>query len=305
MTIREAIEGFLTYLASEKGDTKRTLNCYTIDLLAFEKMTKKERAEDLDSQDYVDYLLQLAEQGLSKATLVRKGMALRGLYRYLKMEGKIDVLLSNLKTPEKEKRLPKTLSDEEIRRLFQSIETGDYKGLLDLTMMELCYSCGLRVSELVSLRMDQINVKGKYLKILGKGNKERMVPISQEADSYLQLYLKERKTKRKAGKVLFVHKDGKPTSRQYFFLMLRKRAKEAGITTPVHPHMLRHSFATTLLENGAPIRQVQELLGHSQVETTMIYTHVSSRLKKEAYDRAMNRRAKSLASSDKEGDEAV
>lgn len=305
MTIREAIESFLTFLASEKGDAKKTLDCYRTDLLFFEKETKKEKAEDLNSDDYLSFLLKLSEKGYSKASLSRKAMALRGLYRYLKGEGKIDVLLSNLKTPEREKRLPKTLKDSEIRQLFQSVETTDYKGLLDLTMMELCYSCGLRVSELVCLRIDQINFKGNYLKVTGKGNKERIVPISKEASSYLALYMKERRTKKKAGKVLFVHKDGSPTSRQYFFLMLRKRAKEAGIKTPLHPHMLRHSFATTLLENGAPIRQVQELLGHSQVETTMIYTHVSATLKKEAYDKAMKRQEEDEASKDNEEKKAI
>ena len=289
MTVAEAIEEFLTFLVGEKGDSKKTLECYTQDLREFQEHVGGKPAEELDVDDFQSFLLVLNEKGLSKATLARKGMAVRGLYKYLKGEGKIDILLSGLKIPGRAKRLPETLQDSEIRQLFSAIGTEDYKGSLDMAMMELCYCCGLRVSELVDMRLDQVNLKGGYLKIFGKGGKERVLPIAREAALYLGLYLERRKKITRPKPFLFLHENGLKTSRQYFFLMLRKRAREAGIEKNVHPHMLRHTFATTLLENGAPIRQVQELLGHSQVETTMIYTHVSGRLKKESYDRAMKR----------------
>lgn len=289
MTTGEAIEGFLVYLLAEKGDSKKTIAAYEVDLRGFKEFVQDKAASSLCGEDLSDFLLSESGKGYKKATIVRKAMAVRGLFRYLKGEGILSIVLGDLDMPKNEKKLPRTLSDGEIRKLFERQDASTYKGLLDLTMMELCYSCGLRVSELCNLPLEEVNLRQGYLKILGKGDKERMVPMSKECLSYLSLYIEARSKIKKMKKNLFLHEDGKPVSRQYFFLALRKAAKDAGIQTPVHPHMLRHSFATTLLENGAPIRQVQELLGHAQVETTMIYTHVSHRLKRESYDRSMKR----------------
>ncbi len=289
MKIAEAMENYLVYLMAEKGDSKKTIDAYENDLHQFLRFTKKEQAEKLTLLDYEDHLAYLTSEGLSKASLSRKATTIKGFYRFLKNEGVITVSLGEMELPKRSIRLPRTLSDQEIRKLFGSVSTESYKGLLNLSMMELCYSCGLRVSELCNLKIDQANVQDGYLKIRGKGDKERMVPMNRECQSYLTLYLKERKALKKTkGKNLFLHQDGSPVSRQYFFLALRKYGKEAGLGENIHPHMLRHSFATTLLENGAPIRQVQELLGHSKVETTMIYTQVSTRLKREGYDKAMD-----------------
>lgn len=289
MKIAEAMENYLVYLMTEKGDSKKTIDAYENDLHQFLRFTKKEQAEKLTLLDYEDHLAYLTSEGLSKASLSRKATTIKGFYRFLKNEGVITVSLGEMELPKRSIRLPRTLSDQEIRKLFECVSTESYKGLLNLSMMELCYSCGLRVSELCNLKIDQANVQDGYLKIRGKGDKERMVPMNRECQSYLALYLKERKALKKTkGKNLFLHQDGSPVSRQYFFLALRKYGKEAGLGENIHPHMLRHSFATTLLENGAPIRQVQELLGHSKVETTMIYTQVSTRLKREGYDKAMD-----------------
>lgn len=307
MTLTEAKESFLTFLSAEKGDSAKTLECYGRDLDDFVAFLNNKDCRDLAIGDYQDFLLSLSEKGYRKSSIVRKSMAVRGLYRFLKNEGIADVILSEMKTPKKEEKLPQTLTDEEVRQLFSSVDTLSYKGLLDLAMMTFCYGCGLRVSELVDMRQDQLNLAGGYVKILGKGGKERILPIGKEAQSYLSLYSARRKKERirKGKKYLFVHKDGSKVSRQYFFLMLRKRAEEAGIGRKVHPHMLRHTFATTLLEHGAPIRQVQEMLGHSQVETTMIYTHVSTRLKQEAYDKAMKREDSGLSKEQPEIEESA
>lgn len=306
MTLHEGIEDFLTYLSAEKGDSKLTLEAYQRDLLDFLDFLGNDfPAENLTFSVFDDYLAYLYDEGLKKSSVTRKAMAIRGMYKYLKGEKVIDVLLSSLKVPDRSKRLPKTLSDKEIRALFASLDTTSDKGLLDMTMIVLCYSAGLRVSELVDLAIDQINRQAEYLRIHGKGDKERLVPLGKESLLYLDLYLSKRLKTRKGGKALFIHKDGRKCTRQYFYLMLKERAKEAGIEKNVHPHMLRHTFATTLLENGAPIRQVQELLGHAQIETTMIYTHVSEKLKLQSYDKAMKRERKADSNSPKGDNNAV
>jgi integrase/recombinase XerD len=221
-------------------------------------------------------LFGLQSHGIKNATLIRKSMAIKGLYKFLKGEGILDITLSDLQTPKKEKRLPDILSLEEIQRLFQQPDINTPKGLLDLALMETTFACGLRVSELINLRKDKINTKSGYLRVLGKGSKERIIPIHQEALKVISLYEKEVRSKIDTKKMnLFLHKNGKEISRQYFFIELKKYVKQAGIEKNVSPHTLRHCFATLLLENGAQLRQVQELLGHQNLSTTQIYTHVT------------------------------
>ncbi len=287
MTLRDAMERFFAYLLSEKGDSRRTVEAYEGDLRQFQDLIGEKPAEELGLSDYDDYLAFLTSKGYSKTSLVRKAMAVKGFYRFLKGENVLRVTLGEMEVPKKGRSLPRVLTDREVRLLFQSQEAETFKGLLNLTMMEVCYSCGLRVSELCNLKLGQVNVPDGYLKIRGKGDKERIVPMNQECRFYLSEYLDRRKGLKTKERNLFLHEDRGRVSRQYFYLELRKAAEKAGLGSDVHPHMLRHSFATTLLENGAPIRQVQELLGHSQVETTMIYTKVSSKMKREGYDKAM------------------
>lgn len=288
MKINDAIESFLTFLSAEKGDSKNTILAYEKDLLDFKKSLKKDEVKDLNSEDLSDYLCQLSDKKLKKATLVRKSMAIRGFYKYLKGEGLLNVNLAGLPIPKTGRKLPTILSEEEINLLFSEPKNDTPKGALDSALLEVCYSCGLRVSELVNLRKDQINFKNGYIKVLGKGRKERIVPIGQEAIASILNY-QEVYTFKNKSPLVFQNRDGKKVSRQYFFLELKKYAKLAHINKRISPHTLRHSFATRLLENGAQLRDVQELLGHSQIETTQIYTHVSRTLEQKDYDAHMKR----------------
>ena len=290
MKTNEACEEFLTFLLTEKGDSLNTINAYKVDLEEFTSFVKNKEANKLGSEDMNDFLFGLQSHGIKNATLIRKSMAIKGLYKFLKGEGILDITLSDLQTPKKEKRLPDILSLEEIQRLFQQPDINTPKGLLDLALMETTFACGLRVNELINLRKDKINTKSGYLRVLGKGSKERIIPIHQEALKVISLYEKEVRSKIDTKKMnLFLHKNGKEISRQYFFIELKKYVKQAGIEKNVSPHTLRHCFATLLLENGAQLRQVQELLGHADIETTQIYTHLSKKKQQEEYEKSMRR----------------
>jgi integrase/recombinase XerD len=294
MTVTEESEEFLSYLVAEKGDSPATLSAYKKDLSQFCSFVQNKDCSQLTAEDISDFLLFCSEEKqLKKASAIRKAMALRGFYKFLKREGILEVELADLPVPKKAKRLPRVLTQEEIGRLFSVPDPSKPRQLLDLAMLELCYACGLRVSELVSLTTENITFKGGYLKVFGKGRKERIVPVGREAQEVVLRYVEEVRNglpNAKKTKVLFLHpKTGKKVSRQSFFLRLKAYARKAGITKTISPHSLRHSFATHLLENGAKLRDVQELLGHSQIETTQIYTHVSQTAEIEQYRKAMKR----------------
>ena len=291
MTSLAAKEEFLTYLASEKGDDPKTLQSYDVDLKQFLSFTKKEDVNDLTDDDLDDFLFYLESKGEKRSTIIRKSTCLRGFYKFLKREGyRKDIVLSSLESPKPEKRLPTVLSLEEVERLFAQPNINEDKGLLDLTLMEVAFSCGLRVSELVGLRKNEVNLKNGYLKVYGKRKKERILPIRREALQVMEEYLKRiRNPIQKSSPLFFLHPNGNEVSRQYFFLELKKYAKSAQITKNISPHTLRHTYATLLLENGAELRKVQELLGHADIETTQIYTHLSHKKEEEAYQKGMRR----------------
>ena len=284
------IEEFLTFLVTEKGNDIKTMNAYKFDLYSFCDFISDKDVSLLTVNDYNDFIFSLQDKGYKKSSLIRKSIAIKGFYKFLKNEGLNDVILFDLQSPKNDKRLPVVLTIDEVESIFKVIET-DQRGMLDKTIIFLLFTCGLRVSELVSLKKDTINVKKGYLKVLGKRNKERIVPLSKEAitalNDYQNNYLKNIKTK---SKNLFIHKDGSEISRQYVFLRIKKYAKEANIKKEVSPHTLRHTYATLLLENDAPLRMVQELLGHKEIATTQIYTHISNKKKKEEYEHAMRRK---------------
>ncbi len=289
MTVEEAIEEYLTYLVTEKGDAYETSRSYKVDLCQFVKMTGLNDVSELTSDRIEDFILMLSEKGLSRNTINKKAIAVKGLYRYLAAEGKIEVHLDDITVPQIKRKLPETLSTDEIVRLFRQPDPTTYKGCLDLALMELCYSCGLRVSELVDAKLSGLNIKESYIKVFGKESKERIVPIRKEALYCVQEYLDFRSMLKTKSKRLFLHSNNTPIKRQYFNSILNTYAKKAGIQKKVHPHMLRHSFATALIENGANLKEVQSLLGHAKIETTQIYTHVSRKKIVEAYDKGMKR----------------
>jgi integrase/recombinase XerD len=234
------------------------------------------------------YLRQLRKQALSVATLSRKLTSFRGFFRYLKKEGHIDADPALfLDSPKQLSSLPKALTNEEIARMLDSLTPPkNLVEMRDLAMLELLYACGLRVSELVSLRLRDVDLGLGYLRCIGKGNKERIVPVGQKAVTAVRNYLtvvRPAWVSKPSERALFISRRGKPLSRQWFWRTMKERARKAGIEKEVSPHTFRHSFATHLLIGGADLRSVQELLGHADVSTTQIYTHLSDQRLKEVY----------------------
>lgn len=290
MTLNEACQDYLTYLLAEKGDSKKTILTYQVDLKEFSEYFKNKEVSKLGSEDYSVYLGKLEKDNLKRSSVVRKSIVIRGLFKYLAKEGKIEVELSLLEVPKGESHIPTYLTEEEIEKLFSMPDIQTQRGLLDLALMEVCYGSGLRVSEAIGLRKDSLNLQSGYLKVYGKRSKERILPIGEEEKEVLSAYEERiRKPLKTKSKLFFLHPDGKEISRQYFFLRLKKYALEAGIEKNISPHTLRHSFATRLMENGAHLRQVQELLGHEDIETTQIYTHIHDKHIKDDYDKSVKR----------------
>lgn len=288
--MNQEIEEFLTYLVAEKGDSIKTIECYKKDLYQFSSFLSDKDASLLSIDDMNDFLSKLKKDGLKNNSIIRKSMSLKGFYKYLKNEEIISIVLSDFITPKKENRLPETLTLSEIEKLLKVIPIDSKKGRLDYTMIIFCFSCGLRVSELVSLRLDSINVKNGYLRVTGKRNRERLLPINSMALDALKMYLNEvRNISHTKSHHAFVHPNGLEVSRQYFFLELKKYVELSTINKKVSPHTLRHSYATILLENGAELKQIQELLGHQDISTTQIYTHISRKKQEEEYQKAMPR----------------
>lgn len=266
-------------------------NTYYRNFACFARFLKNKDVTKITNQDYLDYLIFLKEKGFSENSIVQKASIIRQLYRYMNDEKMIQVPLSTLPLPKKELFLPSYLTEEEINQLFAIPNIQAFKGKLDLAMMEISYSCGLRVSECVELRADEINFREKYLKVLGKGSKERILPFGEEAKNALSLYREAylAANKKYQGNLFFHHQNNKIISRQYFFRMIKSCAAKAGIQKSISPHTLRHSFATRLIENGAGLPQIQKLLGHVDIETTQIYTHLTGKKIQEDYDETMKR----------------
>lgn len=285
--MNEEIENFLIYLATEKGDSKKTLEAYKKDLQQFFDYFSSKNKKEITLEDFSEYLIYLNDKKYKRTSIIRKSTAIKTFLKFFKNENKTSIVISEIKIPKKERKLPDILTISEVSLLFSAPDIKTYKGLLDLVMIEMCYYCGLRVSELCNLKIEDINFTALHLKVLGKGSKERIVPFSEELASYLTLYLHQREKIVKP--FVFVHQNGKRVSRQYLFLEIKKYALEKGIKKNIHPHLFRHTFATNLLENGANLRQVQALLGHKNIETTEIYTHVSKKKEREIYDKAMKR----------------
>ena len=285
--MNEEIENFLIYLATEKGDSKKTLEAYKKDLQQFFDYFSSKNKKEITLEDFSEYLIYLNDKKYKRTSIIRKSTAIKTFLKFLKNENKTSIVISEIKIPKKERKLPDILTISEVSLLFSAPDIKTYKGLLDLVMIEMCYYCGLRVSELCNLKIEDINFTALHLKVLGKGSKERIVPFSEELASYLTLYLHQRE--KIVNPFVFVHQNGKRVSRQYLFLEIKKYALEKGIKKNIHPHLFRHTFATNLLENGANLRQVQALLGHKNIETTEIYTHVSKKKEREIYDKAKKR----------------
>ncbi len=284
----QSIDDFIAYLKVERRLSQNTVIAYSQELAKFAEFLEKggiSSLGDVTPSDVTAFLAGLRSKGLKERSVARSLAALRSFFRFLIEEG---VLQSNpLTLVESQKAgapLPKVMTPEEVDRLLAAPDRKTNRGLRDAAMLELLYASGLRVSELLELRADDLHLDEGFVKITGKGGKERLIPIGESARGCLRLYLsKVRKGVESAARsrYLFISRRERPFSRQGFWKLIKNYAFKAGISTSVTPHTLRHSFATHMLANGADLRAVQAMLGHADISTTQIYTHLEMpRLKK-------------------------
>lgn len=284
--MRDDIEAYLSFLELERGLSPTTRFSYRQDLQQFTAFLAQRRigAFSRVQQVHVREFLQSLRPAHSSATLARKLAAVKGLFRFLEGQRRIDRSpTAFIETPRLWRRLPQTLNVSEVERLLDSV-SDEWLGRRDLAMLELLYGAGLRVSELVSLDLSNCNFNAGFVRCIGKGNKERIVPLGRRAASAIQRYLDTERTRlirrRPETQTLFVNRAGGRLTRQRVWQLLRRYARAGLIEKSIGPHTLRHSFATHLLERGADLRTVQELLGHANISTTQRYTHVDrARLK--------------------------
>ncbi|RLD13678.1 MAG: site-specific tyrosine recombinase XerD [Caldiserica bacterium] len=280
----DPFENFFYFLEVEREYSKNTISAYKNDLRSFKEFLNGRDPLEVTKRDIFEFLMKLSKRRLKPTTLRRKISSVRSFYAFLLREGKIEKDPTvDISLPKKDKRLPEVLSLEEIEKILNAIPENSFRGKRDRAIVELLYSCGLRVSELTGLKVKDIDMKNGFLKCFGKGSKERIVPFGERAKDVLKKYLKEREKKGITSEYLFVSRKGERILRQFINAILNKYAKKARIRKKVHPHMLRHSFATHLLERGADLRSVQELLGHVDISTTQIYTHLTKERLREVY----------------------
>ncbi|MBV1788960.1 site-specific tyrosine recombinase XerD [Marinobacterium sp. D7] len=281
-TDQALIAQYLDHLWLERGLSDNTRASYTRDLNHFACWLNQRKLQllDLDRRDLQFHLQWRVEQQLRPTSTSRLLSTLRGFYRYLLREHLISVDPTlNIDSPRRGRPLPKTLTEADVEALLAVPDTGTALGLRDRTMLELLYACGLRVSELVELRLEELNRRIGVLRIVGKGDKERMLPVGDEALAWLSRYLRDGRPELGADnriEHIFLSRLGQPMTRQTFWHRIKRYAIEVGIDKPISPHVLRHAFATHLLNHGADLRVVQMLLGHSSLSTTQIYTHVAT-----------------------------
>ena len=279
------IEDFLASLALERGMSEKTCEAYGNDLrrlAGYLKRRKIDSAAGVRREDIVDFLANERETGLKGSTRSRRTAAIRVFFRYLRERRLIPSNPSDLMdAPKKALALPRVLSEDEVFAMLDAVKDGDPVSLRDRAMLEVMYGCGLRVSELCDLRREDIVAEGELLRILGKGSKERIVPIGSAAGRALTAYFEGSRESFSRGDLseqhIFLTRLGKPFTRQGVFKIVRARAAAVGIAASrISPHVLRHCFASHMLSRGADIRAIQELLGHADIGTTQVYTHVDS-----------------------------
>ena len=298
-TMRESVDSFLNYMAVERGASPNTLAAYSNDLNQLVEylesggpgLNNGNGWEAVNDQVLSSYLLSLHDRGYSATTRARKIASAKSLFGFLMEEGIVARdPTENLSSPRVGRSLPEALGVEEVERLLSVTSNGGPpETTRDHAMLELMYASGMRVSELVSLDIDDLNLEQGSVRCFGKGAKERVIPIHQKAADAVRNYLEQARTlleTTRSGKAVFLNRRGERLTRQGFWLILKGRAKLAGITGKITPHTLRHSFATHLLRGGAPLRHVQELLGHVSITTTQLYTHLTSEHVRAEYEKA-------------------
>lgn len=278
------VDNYLNYLVVEKGLAANTIEAYAADLAAYLVFLKNLKIDAIDQTDtavILKYIIDMRKMDRGASTRARHLVTIRGFYNYLYTEG---VLKSNpaklVDLPKSGLKLPVVLNVDQVEKLLSAPDTEKPLGQRDAAMLELIYAAGLRVSELINLHMTSVNLEAGFVRVLGKGNKERIVPIGRKALDRINHYLKSGRgqlLKDLSSPYLFVARAGKPMTRQGFWKLLKRYALKAGIRQRVTPHSIRHSFASHLLEGGADLRAVQVMLGHVDIATTQIYTHVAQK----------------------------
>lgn len=286
------VAAFLEYLGLEKGLTANTQAAYGRDLDKFLAYMKKSKSdilhwEDVSKRDIISFLAWQMDEGAAYSTVARSLSSIKSFYKFMVMEDHLAVNpTTDLETPKINRKLPKVLSIEEVDKLIEQCNVMLPLGLRDRAMLELMYGTGMRVSEMLSLQIDDINFTAGFLRCFGKGRKERIIPVNNSSITWTQRYITRSRRellKNQHERTLFLNAHGRPLTRQGFFKILAGYAEKSDIKKEITPHTLRHSFATHLLENGADLRAVQEMLGHADISTTQIYTHITRSHLREVY----------------------
>lgn len=284
------LDSFLTYLAVEKGLSENTLESYGRDIRKFLSFVDKKgitAAEGIKYNDILDFLSDSKEQGYSATSTVRSIVSIKQFFKYLLLEKVIEENpTAHIRTPRMKKSIPGVITLDEVERILSAPDESTPEGLRDAAMLEILYATGIRVSELIGIKLNDVNFELGFVIVYGKGSKERIVPIGDKAKEKLIEYLRDSRPallKSRDAKALFVTRLCRGMTRQGFWKIIKNNALKAGIAKKISPHTLRHSFATHLLERGADLRTIQIMLGHSDISTTQIYTHVESERLKEIH----------------------
>lgn len=284
------VRSFLNYVRVEKGLSDNTVQAYRRDLVKFELFVAEERATTLAAatrSDIVEFLASLYHRRLDSRSVARHLVTIRNFYRFLRLEGEVlDDPAATIESPKVRHSLPEFLSVEEVERLLRQPDVETVVGNRDQAIIELMYSTGLRVSEVCGLRIGDLHRDGGFLRCIGKGNKERIVPVGKQALATVERYLRESRPELLRDGIsqsLFLNQRGRGLNRVALWKILHVYGRKAGLRKGLTPHMLRHSFATHLLDRGADLRSVQMMLGHSDISTTQIYTHVVEERLKQVY----------------------
>ncbi|MEW9500275.1 site-specific tyrosine recombinase XerD [Jeotgalibacillus marinus] len=290
--MKDQLLDFIQFMIVEKGLSSNTVQSYERDLKAYlvyvEKVERVEAICEVKRVHILQFFAHLKAQGKSAKTIARHTSSIRSFHHFLMRERRCEQdPTEHLETPKSEKILPKVLSVEEVEQLLGAADLSKPSGYRDGAMLELMYATGMRVSELIGLNTDDANLEMGFIRCIGKGNKERIIPIGKVASEVLDIYIRQTRNqlRPKTTNALFLNQQGNRLTRQGFWKILKGLAKKAKIEKELTPHTLRHSFATHLVENGADLRAVQEMLGHADISSTQIYTHVSTKRIRDVYSK--------------------
>lgn len=290
--MQDRLQDFIHFLMVEKGLAENTIVSYERDLKRYlqyiQQVEQLQKLNDISRLHIVQFLSFIKKEGKSAKTIARHIASIRSFHQFLLREKVVDQDPTvHIETPQQERSLPKVLSFKEVETLLNTPNTSTHFGVRDRAMLELLYATGIRVSELINLDLENVHLTMGFVRCIGKGNKERIIPIGKIATTAIETYIYESRSKLRNVKhktdALFLNHHGQRLTRQGFWKIIKKLASEAKIEKELTPHTLRHSFATHLLENGADLRAVQEMLGHADISTTQIYTHVTKTRLKDVY----------------------